>query len=109
VSQPRARLAAPALGVSLLLALAGLLVLAACETHATGAYFAEQLTPSVGSKLGPVSSITCPERTRIENTRTRLICNVELADGRATAIHVTLDDSKGLRWRTPGVPEDAEE
>ncbi len=102
MSQPRARFAAPALAFSLL-------ALAACETHATGTYFAEQLTPSVGGKLGPVSSITCPERTRIENTRTRLICNAELVDGRATASHVTLDESKGLRWRTPGVPEDAEE
>jgi hypothetical protein len=92
-----------------LAALLGLAALAACETHATGAYFAEQLAPSVGSKLGPVTSITCPERTLIEKTKTRLTCDVVLTDGRTTPIHVTLDEGKGLRWRTPGVPEDTDE
>ena len=91
------------------LALTALSLVSGCETHATGPYFAEQLAPSVGSKLGPVTSITCPERTLIEKTKTRLTCDVVLTDGRATPIHVTLDEAKGLRWRTPGVPEDADE
>jgi hypothetical protein len=71
---------------------------AACETRASGAFFAEKLRPTVTEAFGAGAAITCPERIPIR-LETVFTCDVERADGSSASIAVTFDRDGMIAWR----------
>ncbi|MEZ4359579.1 MAG: hypothetical protein R3B48_05315 [Kofleriaceae bacterium] len=78
---------------------AALCALAACDTHARGSYFEDQIRPGLTERVGELRRLTCPERVRIENQTTEFRCEVELAASEGVhTILVTLERDGSLHW-----------
>lgn len=79
---------------------AALLVLAGCETNAKGDYFESQIRDSLVEKLGPLASVECPERIRLEDQGTVFDCEVRLENGNSGTIEVRFDRDGQIGWQT---------
>ncbi len=101
MSQPRSlpRAARGAIGMlGAFVSLGALGTLAACETHARGEHFAEQISAAVIKKGNEVRAVTCPDRIKIGPRDTVFPCQVELTSGQRSTFRVTLNVEGEMSW-----------